>query len=148
MEDLQALRNRIRGLRRLNYENKAFIPRGILDHCLSIESITLVVRSCKVEPWREAEIIRDIDKGGRGILAVLMLIKEEPHIVKFCEHNNALDGTLDAKIPFVRSTLDTFVPAIADEFFERNGRLSPPSSCRNSRTSISMKTLGLSLIHI
>lgn len=84
--------------------------------CLSYEVLLDLLRKV-IEPWGVKDAVNVIESGGRKVFAVLILMKEEKHIIEFMEHVG--QTSLDSQMPFSKEVLENFLPReVAMEFEE------------------------------
>ena len=123
------LQQQIDALRcKMDGRSKFFVPHQSLYNLLTRSVVLKSIQDCGGVPWYSVE--RTVDKimaGARRIFAILvMLHREEKHILSFIEHDHFQGSPLDSKLPLSRTVLDAIVPHIASAFFERQWEFSAP----------------------
>jgi len=126
MAEIARIRCDIQKLRRLNTEQKSFIPHGTLDSCLTRETIKAALTYCKLEASTVPQVVRTIEDGAKKTFAILILAKEPSSIIRFIEHDALLDRTLDSQIPFAKEDLQRIIPHAATDFDELQWQFAAP----------------------
>ncbi|KAI0490093.1 kinase-like domain-containing protein [Xylaria cf. heliscus] len=122
------VRSRIRGSLRTNIHGTWFITESSAADCLPLQVLEGLLAKI-VEPWGVNEAVDMIRNGGRKVFTILILIKEQEHIMSFLEYQSTRqpNATLDLQIPFSISDLESFLPSeVAREFEEEQWNLVVP----------------------
>lgn len=107
----------IRALYCTNHETKSFVPEQNLYQLMTTEFTTAACSACQL-PFHQTEgVVEFIMNGARKLFAVLILISEEPSILKFIENDQFLASSIDQKMPFSIGSLNDVDRTIAPDFF-------------------------------
>ncbi|KAK2865046.1 hypothetical protein FQN49_003962 [Arthroderma sp. PD_2] len=88
-------------------------------------------------PWHDLGTVVDrIYSGARRIFAILVVLKEVEEISRFLESDHFQASPLDHKLPFSITDLETLVPNIAVDFFEKQWEFAAPVFTRDERNFI------------
>ncbi|KAI1754171.1 kinase-like domain-containing protein [Xylaria castorea] len=122
------VRSRIKELRRTNIEGRWFIAESSVADCLPRQVLKGLLAKI-IEPWGVKQAVDAIENCGRKVFTILILIKEQRHIMSFLESQSSThpNTILDSQIPFSISALQGFLPSdVAREFEEEQWDLVVP----------------------
>ncbi len=122
---MATIRSVLRKRRVLNYERHHFIPEGCLD-VIEPQVVQDVLAACNISSWKIPGLQATITAGAKKTFAVLILIRQEAHIVHFIEHDDFQNQPVDSKLPFSLDTLKHLIPQHAEEFFEEQWQFTAP----------------------
>lgn len=104
-----------------------FVPHRSILALLSPETISTALYSTATSPLHIPSLTQHIIAGGRKVFAILVLLKsEEAQIEQFIKHDQLAPTSLDSRLPFTLEALETIVPNIAGEFFEKQWEFCAP----------------------
>ena len=121
------LRHKIRALRCKNNETqKFFVPDGALDDCFDDAVAGKILENHQLEPFQIKTAVDAIVNGGRKVFAILVTIRRAENIVHFIANDHLQGHRLDSRLPFFKDSLQSFVPDVAEEFYEEQWHFTAP----------------------
>ncbi|KAJ4355614.1 uncharacterized protein N0V89_003634 [Didymosphaeria variabile] len=119
--DIKALRCQVDG------DSKYFVPHQDLFQLLTLDAIRSSLSVAKsISPERLQGLSQKIFVSARRVYAILVLGGNEQEIIRFIENDNLQNSPIDHRLPISREDLETLVPKISGEFYEKQWEFCAP----------------------
>ncbi|KAI1321914.1 kinase-like protein [Xylariaceae sp. FL0255] len=126
---MDALRSKIKALRRKNAMQHTYIPELLLESVMTIDIVRKALSDSDVPSYQREETVNRILPGALKIFAILLLLNLQDQLAKFIES----DQFHDAKLPFATSILTEDIKLeneSAKDFEEKQWELIAPTFLR------------------